>query len=377
MNVYSVDVCGLRVGKSGPCGNDPLKLEFLQTLSDNTGGRAIVNTNDMEPGIVQMFRENNSYYLVGYSPVNVRADGTFRRLEVKVDRPDVEVRTRKNYYAPDEKAAAKEAALPQPSANVKALTGILPKGDVSLRVTAAPFATADPKMSTVAMALGVERPADGSNRGDDVDVIVDAFAPEGQAKGSSKQTVHVAGVLPSSDNKLQYDLLSHIELPPGRYELRFGAHSGALGKDGSVYADVEVPDFAKEPLSLSGVVLSAVPGLTSAPKGAVSEIVPIVPTSLREFDRGYRVTSFLRVYEGGKNALAPVTVAIRIVNDQDASVFEESQTIGVDRFDAKARAADERVELPLARLAPGAYLLTFEATLGKNTTRRDVRFSVK
>jgi VWFA-related protein len=139
VNIYSIDACGLRpevpkgVIHRPPCGamHPDYSVEFLQTLSDNTGGRAIVNTNDMEPGIVQMFRENNSYYLVGYSPANVKADGTFRRVEVKVDRPDVEVRTRKNYYAPDEKAAAKEAALPQPSANVKALTGMLPKADVA------------------------------------------------------------------------------------------------------------------------------------------------------------------------------------------------------------------------------------------------------
>ena len=36
-------------------------LDFLETTAANTGGHAIVNTDDFEPGIAEMFRENGSY----------------------------------------------------------------------------------------------------------------------------------------------------------------------------------------------------------------------------------------------------------------------------------------------------------------------------
>jgi hypothetical protein len=43
-----------------------IDMDFLQAASANTGGRAIVNTNDFEPGLNRLFEENGSYYLVGY-----------------------------------------------------------------------------------------------------------------------------------------------------------------------------------------------------------------------------------------------------------------------------------------------------------------------
>src|SRR5262249_55024642 len=97
--IYGIDIMGLRVdGYLGsPSGN---VVSFLQAVSDNTGGHAIVNTNDLGPGIQQIFRENSSYYLVGYKPADMKADGSIKRLEVKVDRPDVEVVSRRLYYAP-------------------------------------------------------------------------------------------------------------------------------------------------------------------------------------------------------------------------------------------------------------------------------------
>jgi hypothetical protein len=174
----------------------------------------------------------------------------------------------------------------------------------------------------------------------------------------------------------RYDLLTRIDVKPGEYELRLSAHSAVLDKFGSVYAHVDVPDFVKAPLSLSGVVIDATPGVPAAPIEALKDVVAVVPTSEREFVRVDRVNAFVRVYQGGKAALAPVTVMIRILDAQGATVIEQSDTLDAHAFKA-GRAADEKFALPLARLAPGEYLLTMEATLGKSTARRDVRFRVQ
>jgi hypothetical protein len=56
-------------------------------------------------------------------------------------------------------------------------------------------------------------------------------------------------------------------------------------------------------------------------------------------------------------------------------VFEGSEDLEAMRF-GDARAADYRLELPIAPLKPGAYLLRLEATLGEMTSSRDVRFVV-
>jgi hypothetical protein len=73
VNIYGLDPGGLRVSDVGR-----LNREFLQALSENTGGLAIVQTNDPEPGIVQMFRENVAppARLMSSSPKAVLAEST-------------------------------------------------------------------------------------------------------------------------------------------------------------------------------------------------------------------------------------------------------------------------------------------------------------
>src|SRR5262249_43905436 len=71
-----------------------IMLDFVTSVATETGGHAVTNTNDYSAGITQVFRENSSYYLLGFQPTNTKADGKLRRVQVKVNRPDVEVRAR-------------------------------------------------------------------------------------------------------------------------------------------------------------------------------------------------------------------------------------------------------------------------------------------
>jgi hypothetical protein len=373
VNIYGLDPMGLRVDSHLGSASG-LTVEFLQTVSDNTGGHAIFNTNDFEPGLTQIFRENSSYYLLGYQPTNVKADGTFRRLEVKVNRPDVEVRTRKNYYAP---APANAKAPPAPPPGVAAIAEIVPKTDLPMRIALAPFASREGPETVVTLTIGLQRPAQTERAVEDLSLIVRAFTPEGDPRGSDDQQV-LLNIPPArrGEEVSRYDVLAELPLKPGRYRIRASADSKTLGKIGSVYADVDVPDFTKEPLSMSGVAVSVTPGLPVAPAEAFNDVMPIVPTAVRTFARYERVTSFLRVYQGGKAAVEPVPLTIRVLNSEDKAVIDQKETLDATRF-AEARAADQRFMLPVNQLPVGDYLLTFEATLGKTTVRRDVRFAVK
>jgi hypothetical protein len=178
-----------------------------------------------------------------------------------------------------------------------------------------------------------------------------------------------------ADEDAQLDILTPVPLKPGRYSFRFSAHSVALGKTGSVYADVTVPDFAKDRLSLSGVLLTASPSAIAAPKAAFAKVVPVVPTSDREFGAGASATAFLRVYQHVKPA-APIDVAIRVVDAEGKDAASKTERLDVDRF--VSGSADVTYNLPLATLSAGVYLLSITATIeAKTTARRDVRFSVR
>ena len=153
-----------------------------------------------------------------------------------------------------------------------------------------------------------------------------AFSPEGDSRGVQRQNAKV--ILRPGDNDAEFDVLSRLDLKPGRYSVRIAAHSGASGKSGSVYTDVVIPDFSKDEVSLSGVVLNAAPGRAAAPKDALAALMPIVPTTLRVFDVRDRVTSFLRIYQGGKKPLLTATLTVRIVDGADRQVFQATETFG-------------------------------------------------
>jgi hypothetical protein len=92
---------------------------------------------------------------------------------------------------------------------------------------------------------------------------------------------------------------------------------------------------------------------------------------------GHQGAAFLRVYQGGKAPIAPVSINARIVDRSGRVAFERADAIAADRFN-RHRAADYDFALPIDRLSPGAYLLTFHATLGPDVAAtREVRFIVR
>jgi hypothetical protein len=69
---------------------------------------------------------------------------------------------------------------------------------------------------------------------------------------------------------------------------------------------------------------------------------------------------------------------VRAIDVNDAIVFEHAETIGADRFGAADRAADYRFDLPIAKLKPGPYDLTFDAILVNGKfAHRDVQIFVR
>jgi VWFA-related protein len=71
-------------------------------MADDTGGRVIDvhNEKSLEKAFDEISEELRSQYVLGYYPINLKRDGTFRKIQVSVARPDVKVLARKGYYAP-------------------------------------------------------------------------------------------------------------------------------------------------------------------------------------------------------------------------------------------------------------------------------------
>lgn len=382
VNIYSIDPSGLGALEAEDPVSSALPAEetgrvqtinndFLHMLAANTGGLAIVNRNEFSAGVTQVFRENGSYYLIGYRSTGDAAPGKYRRIDVRVYRPGLIVRARNGYYGPPpERRAQPGAASP---ALWKALAAAVPARDVAMQVTAAPFGIAGRKESALALILALRQPPPESARVTErVDVLVGAYSPDGRRRASQRLNAKVI-LRPEPGTAIQYEVLSQLQLRPGRYQLRFAAESAMQGKRGSVYYDIDVPDFSRNGLMISGMVLSAEPNVPSAPRDAMAKLIPVVPTARRQFWPGDRVRAFVRLYQGGKGALQPVLVRTSIRDDSDRNVFDRSETLPPAMFQ-KGRSADYLIELPVGSLEIGSYLLTIEANAGGETLERDVRF---
>ena len=126
---------------------------------------------------------------------------------------------------------------------------------------------------------------------------------------------------PNMPSLVAYQIPLTLELAPGKYQLRASATSTRLGKGGSVYLTIEVPDFAKEPLTIAGVTLGYVDGervpVADLPKQAPRREAraPFAPS----LDRVFTPADTLRLYfeVARRNAAAMVRTKVEILDAQD------------------------------------------------------------
>ena len=353
----------------------------LKVLPDRTGGRAVMNTNGPDLAVPEIFRETDSYYLIGFRPADPSPNGRFHQITVKTARRGLAVHARSGYTAP----VATEPAADSPRGTAvsepvrTALTGLMPASAIPVEMNAATFAVPDAAKAAVVLTVGVEAFAAGPQtaRGGPLEVVASAFDRGGRPKGIARQTLDLSWPASGPQDR-RFDVLSRLDLPPGEYEIRVAVSSGADARTASVFTYVTVPSFTAAPLSLSNIIVGATAGTLTAPKDFLASLLPIVPTARREFARTGRLLAFFRVYQGTNRSdpLIPVQVRSSIVDDHDRVVATEAGVLDVAEF-AKARAADYYVTLPLTTLAAGEYLLKVETTMGARTAGRAMRFVVK
>jgi VWFA-related protein len=113
---YAVDPRGLAafddsIGPMRPAGpaDDRTRMASrqggLRELASNTDGAVVLNTNDVKGGTAQMMADLQAYYVMQYYSTNLKLDGRFRAITVRVKRPGVRVRARPGYLAPTESEA--------------------------------------------------------------------------------------------------------------------------------------------------------------------------------------------------------------------------------------------------------------------------------
>jgi len=384
VTLYAIDPAGLGATVEASTGSEAacqvwyadkpisceVKTDFLKMLASETGGRAIVKNNSPQTEVPAILTENGSYYLLGFRPTDLRAMGRFHRLQVKVNRSNVEVRGRQGYV---ESRAAQPGQLSPASDD--GLAPLVASSDVRLRVSAIPVGPDSQSSANVALAITA---SDGESARTspvtmDVSYTILTMAGKAVSRGARQFTLPAG----SGDHfPSTVEMLALEHLSPGRYDVQLAAHALESGRRGQLFADVTVPDFTKDTLSVSGAIVSEIPAPHALPQDALLPALDLIPTTNRTFTRESKVTVQLRVFHNSAAVAETVTVKAALLDGGDRTIIQSST--GLDARDFSRGFAEYQLTLPLANLAPGPFLLRLEVSRASTpTVVRDVRFGVK
>ena len=364
----------------------------LRSLSEDTGGYAAVNSNDFTRAWERVVADNSSYYVLGFYPKNDKRDGRFRRIEVKVRREGVEVRTRKGYTAPRGKAPAQASQSPNEKTSPelrRALDSPLPLPALTLRAFAAPFRGAAPNAS-VAVSIEAEgrdlvfQEKDGKFV-NDLEMSVIALDSGAKLRDGARDVVNM-GLKPDTRARVAETgirMQSRLKLPPGRYQLRMAARETGGGRVGSVTYDLDVPDFTKGPLAMSGIVIAsgeAQSVMTAKADEELRTVLPLPPTASREFRAADTLQTFAEIYDNEAQPPHKVDITTTVLTDDGRVVFNTAEERNSSELQGKSGGYGVTAKIPLAGFAPGLYVLKVDATsrAGKPATvTRQVAFRVR
>ena len=369
-----------------------LSQNSLRTLSEETGGFAAVNRNDLGAAFARIVRENSTYYVLGYYPTNNRRDGRYRKIEVRVKRPGLQVRSRKGYVAPRGRAPDVRAASENPAlrAATEAMRSPIPIGGLPISVFAAPFKGTAPNAS---VTLAIEMRVDGfrftdanGTFNDRAEMTISATDTAGKVRASSANAFALTLKPETLVRAKEWGLrvVSQLELPAGRYQLRIAVGEDG-GRAGSALYDLEVPDFSKAPLSMSGVALTSVLSSqtpTVLPKNPLGTFLPGPPVTVREFSRLDELTLFAEFYENLPAApphQLDITTSLRA--DGGRVVLSNTDQRSSTELQGSQGGYGVTVSLPLKGVEPGGYVIRVEARSragnGEATVGRDIQIRVR
>ena len=361
----------------------------LNALAADTGGFLVKNSNDLDQGLGRILRDNEAYYLLAYEPTNTTRDGRFRKIQVRLRaRPELKVRTRSGYFAPDDRKAA---SGPDPDSDpearrereiAQALGSLFPLQDVPLRLVA-DFIALPPQGPQAVLKIHVELRNVPFERKDDryradVEIAGAVYDETGNLVGDVAGERAALNLTAESYVKTIAEgltLQKSVPLPPGLYQVRLAAREQSRSLLGSVSAWVEIPDVDARPLTLSSVFLLADMPVEAAPAAEITEDVPGVPARAvadvqidKTFGPGQGMHYAVHVYTPSATAPGPVTL--------QAQVWQGKKLIGVtlkhELEDApEGRRYSERIALE--GFSPGDYELRVVATgssAGQKAERR-------
>jgi VWFA-related protein len=354
----------------------------LGQLADQTGGFLIHDTNDLANGLRRISDDMHGYYMLTYVPKNEDYNGRFRRINVKLNHSNLDVQTRKGYYAVESAgqlpildyeapaiAAARNArpdanpfsfhaaALSYPATNQPGLTLLIAEAPMS----AFNFATAADKKTYSA------------------DFSIVALIKDGNGQIVQKVSKHypLTGPIDQLESARKEPLLFYREtqLPAGRYNVELIAYDELANRTSMQTSSIDVAAMDETKPRLSSVsVLKRAERLTPEEQKRdqpfhFGELLVYPDLGETISKKAGQLAFFLTVWPP-KGSNANLTFVI----------LQHGRAIGKSSAQLPPPDSEGRIKyassFSLNDFQPGAYELQVTVSDGKNSASRTTSFTV-
>jgi len=198
--------------------------DVLSTLADGTGGVFFYNNNDLEEGLRSVASAPEYYYVLGFSPQNLKFDGRFHSLKVSLKLPaKLTLQARKGYFAPKKAPDAAEEAKQEIE---DALFSQEEMHDLPVQLHTQFFKSTDLEAKlTVLVHVDVKRmhfrKTEGRNR-NDLTIVSGLFDRNGSFISGNEKVVEMRLKDDTLERKLEsgVTLKSSFDVKPGSYLVR-------------------------------------------------------------------------------------------------------------------------------------------------------------
>ncbi len=396
--IYSIDARGLSTGTPDASALVPVDTsgrlfraqggelaasqEALTVLAADTGGRALLNSNDLSAALMRGLKETSIYYLVAWRPDNdEQRNPKYRRIEISIaGHPDWMVRFRRASGTLELEQAANSKPPPVSDPNVAAaritnlLRAPLPENSLPVAITLNFLDTAESGMSLTASidvrttSLALES-VNGITTGI-VDLGGAVLNDQGKSVSTFNKRFTIRGPAdPTIAKPPEHVLYNHLaSIKPGLYQVRVAALDAQRGTSGSAHAWIEIPDLQSKNLTLSTLIVGEGKENTATATGGNADNAPNsspinkVALNVRHlFAQSSYLRFFTYVYNAAHGADAATTgpdlaVQVQVFRDNEPVVTTPLHTIvteGMNDLQRIPYAAD----VSLSNLSPGAYVL--------------------
>ena len=349
--------------------------ETLYTLAEDTGGKALLDSNDLTAGIVQAQQDIRSYYILGYYSTNARQDGRFRRIQVRLTgQPRAQLDYRSGYFGAKEfrqfDSADKERQLEE------ALLLGDPVTDLPLALETDYFRVSRERyfvpVSVKIARSAIELERKGEREETEFDFIGQVRDSRGRLAATVRDAIRIRirGANGALQERSAFQYETGFALPPGEYRLKFLARENQTGKMGTFEAPFTIPDLRAETRSLrvSSVVwssqrepLSAAVGAAEKRKNRIADdpLVAgeqkLIPNITRVFRTDQSLYVYFEVYDPAADPARPAPSVAASLSFFTGGVKRfESEPVRVGQF-VRPGVLPFRFQVPLEKLAPGRY----------------------